>query len=140
MASVAWRWADLDEGKFTTLVNNYMRWCERNGSPGVPAASVYGTLVLFGKEFGAVALTGQIDPGQPHSREALDTYLAEVTANVPGGRKTTHDDAPWQYTTLHAPDVSDVLGIPATHLRSKAKGALLRSALDASQIGTISNA
>ena len=23
MASVAWRWADLDEEKFTTLVNNY---------------------------------------------------------------------------------------------------------------------
>ena len=137
MASVAWRWADLDEAKFATLVNNYMRWCERNSSPGSPAASVNGNLVLFRKEFGVVTLTGQVDPAQPRSSEALETYLAEVTANVPYGMKTTQDDAPWQYTTLHAPEIADALGIPATQLRSKAKGAFLRSALDASQIGTI---
>jgi FAD/FMN-containing dehydrogenase len=137
MASVAWRWADLDEVKFTTLVNNYMHWCERNGSPGSPAACVYGTLVLFRKEFGVVSLTGQVDPGQPQSREALDTYFAEVTANVPNGTKKTQADAPWQYTTIHVPEVADVLGIPATQLRSKAKGAFLRSALDGSQVRTI---
>jgi hypothetical protein len=137
MASVAWRWADLDEEKFTTLVNNYMRWCERNSSPGSPAASVFGNLLLFRKEFGVVTLTGQVDPGQPQSSEALDTYLAEVTADVPNGTKTTQDDAPWQYTTIHAPDVADVLGIPATQLRSKTRGAFLRSALDGSQIRTL---
>ncbi len=137
MASVAWRWADLDEEKLTTLVNNYMRWCERNSLPGSPAASVFGTLVLFRKEFGVVTLSGQIDPGQPRGSEALDTYFAEVTANVPGGAKTTHADAPWQYTTIHAPEVPDVLGIPATQLRSKTKGAFLRAALAKSQISTI---
>jgi hypothetical protein len=137
MASVAWPWADLDEENFTTLVNNFMRWCERNRSPGSPAASAYGNLVLFHKEFGVVTLTGQVDPGQPQSREALDTYVAEVTANVPNGTKTTQDDAPWLYTTLHAPEVADALGLPATQLRSKAKGAFLRSALDGSQIRTM---
>ena len=137
MASVTWRWADLDEEKLTALVNNFLRWCERNSSPESAAASVFGTLVLFRKEFGTVTLTGQVDPGQPHSSEALDTYLAEVAANVPDGMKTTQADAPWQYTTLHAPDVPDVLGIPATQLRSKIKGALLRSALDGSQVRTI---
>jgi FAD binding domain/Berberine and berberine like len=137
MASVAWRWAELDEEKFTTLVHNYMRWCERNSSPGSPAASVFGALVLFRKEFGVVTLTGQVDPGQPQSSEALDAYFAEVTANVPNGVRTTQADAPWQYTTIHAPDVPAVLGIPATQLRSKTKGAFLRSALDTSQIRTI---
>ena len=34
MASVAWRWADLDEENITALINNYLRWCERNSSPG----------------------------------------------------------------------------------------------------------
>lgn len=53
----------LDEENVTTLVNNYTRWCERNSSPGGPAASVYGILVLFRKEFGVVTLTGQVDPG-----------------------------------------------------------------------------
>ena len=133
MASVAWRWADLDEENITTLINNYLRWCERNSSPGSPAASVNGNLILFRKEFGVVTLAGQVDPGQPHSSEALDTYFAEVTANLPNGVQTTQDDAPWQYTTLHAPEVADVSGIPATQLRSKAKGAFLRSALDRSQ-------
>ena len=123
--------------RLTTLVDNYMRWCERNSSPGSPAASVFGALVLFRKEFGVVTLTGQVDPGQPRSSEALDTYFAEVTADVPNGTKTTQDDAPWQYTTIHARDVPDVLGIPATQLRSKTKGALLRSALDGSQVRTI---
>ena len=137
MASVAWRWADLDEEKFTTLVNNYLRWCERNSSPGSPAASVFGTLISFGKKFDVVTLTGKVDPGQPQSSEALDMYMAEVTANVPNGMRTTPDSLPWQYTTIHAPDVPDVLGIPATQLRSKTKGALLRSALDESQIRTI---
>lgn len=65
------------------------------------------------------------------------TYIAEVTANVPNGTKTTRDDEPWLYTTLHAPEVADALGIPATQLRSKTKGALLRSALDGSQVRTI---
>ena len=114
-----------------------MRWCERNSSPGSPAASVYGNLVLFRKEFGVVTLTGQVDPAQPQGSKALDTYLAEVTANVPNGIKTTQDDAPWQYTTLHAPEIADALDMPATQLRSKAKGAFLRSALDGSQVGTI---
>jgi aclacinomycin oxidase len=134
MASVAWRWEDLDEETFTTLVNNYMHWCERNGSPGGPAASVAGTLVLFHKAFGVVTLAGQ---GEPQASEALDAYFAEVTANVPNGKRTTQADAPWQYTTLHVPDVPDVLGIPATQLRSKIKGALLRSALDGSQVRTV---
>lgn len=137
MSSVAWRWEDLDEEKFTTLVDNYMRWCERNSAPGSPAASVNGMLVLFRKEFGVVTLTGQVDPAQPQSSEALDTYLAEVTANVPNGTKTTRDDLPWQYTTLHAPEIADALGASATQLRSKAKGAFLRSALDGSQLRTI---
>jgi aclacinomycin oxidase len=137
MASVAWRWADLDEERFTTLVNNYLRWCERNSSPTSPAASVFGSLLLFRKELGVVTLAGQVDPGQPHGSEALDTYFAEVTSNVPNGAKTTQTDAPWQYTTLHAPEVTDALGIPATQLRSKTKGALLRSAFDRSQVRTI---
>ena len=34
MASVAWRWADLDEEQVTTLVGNYMRWCQRNSCLG----------------------------------------------------------------------------------------------------------
>jgi aclacinomycin oxidase len=136
-ASVAWRWADLDEEHFTILVENFMRWCERNCSAGLPAASVNGMLALFRKEFGVVTLTGQADPGQPHSSEALDTYLAEVTANVPNGVRTTQGDAPWLYTTLHAPEVADVLGTPPAQLRSKTKGAFLRSALDRQQIRTI---
>jgi aclacinomycin oxidase len=137
MASLAWRWDDLDEEQFATLVDNYLRWCERNGAPGSPAASVFGVLLMFRKEFGVVTLSGQVDPGQPRSREALDTYLAEVTANVPNGRMTTQDDAPWQYTTTHAPDVPEVLGIPPTRLRSKTKGALVRSGFDRSQMKTI---
>ena len=64
---------------------------------------MFGVLLLFRKEFGVVTLSGQVDPGQPQSSEALDTYFAEVTANVPDGMKTTQDDAPWQYTTIHAP-------------------------------------
>ena len=133
-ASVAWRWTDLDEETLTTLVNNYLHWCEQNSSPGSPTASVYGVLVLFRKEFGVVTLAGQADS---QKSDALDTYFAEVTANVPGGTKTTQTDVPWLYTTIHAPDVPDVLGIPATQLRSKIKGAFLRSALDGSQVRTI---
>ena len=125
MASVAWRWADLDEESFTTLVNNFMGWCERNSSPGSPAASVYGNLVLFRKEFGVVTLTGQVDPAQPQSSEALDTYFAEVTANVPNGMKTTRDDAPWQYTTLHAPEVADALGTAGDAAALEGQGRVL---------------
>jgi aclacinomycin oxidase len=137
VASVAWKWADLDENGLSTLVENYLGWCERNGAPGSPAACVFGTLVLFRKEFGVVTVSGQVDSGRPHAREALDAYLAEVTANVPNGVKTTQDDAPWLYTTVHAPDAPAVLGIPATQLRSKTKGALLRSGMDEAQIATI---
>ena len=83
-------------------------------------------------------LTGQIDPGRPQSRESLDAYFAEVTANVPNGTKTTRDSEPWLYNTINLPDTSDALGLPATQLRSKAKGAYLRSPLDAAQTATVS--
>ncbi len=135
-ASVAWKWSDLDEDAFTTLVDNFTGWCERNSSPDSPAAAIWGTLIGFRKEFGVVILTGQIDPGQPHSRESLATYFAEVTANVPNGTETNRNDEPWLYHTVNLPDTSDALGLPATQLRSKAKGAYLRSPLDAAQTGT----
>ena len=135
VASVAWQWADLDEGAFATLVDNFTGWCERNSSPDGPGAAIWGTLLAFRKEFGAVMLTGQIDPGQPGSREALDMYLADVTAKVPHGTTTVRDE-PWLYNAVNLPDTSDALGLSATRLRSKVKGAFLRSALDAAQTRT----
>ena len=135
-ASVAWKWADLDEAALATLYDNFLGWCERNSSPNTPAAAVWGQLIAFRKEFGVVMLTGQIDPGQSASREALDTYFAEVTANVPNGTKATRDE-PWLYNTVNLPDASDALGLQATELRSKTKGAYLRSPLDAAQTATV---
>ena len=137
VASIAWKWPDLDEAAFTTLFHNFMGWCERNGSPSTPAAAVWGQLIAFRKEFGAVMLVGQIDPGQPASSETLDAYFAEVTANVPNGTKTLRDSEPWLYSTINLPDASDRLGLSATRLRSKTKGAFLRSPLDAAQAATI---
>jgi hypothetical protein len=39
--------------------------------------------------------------------------------------------------TVDLPDASDALGLPATQLRSKAKGAYLRAPLDAAQTATV---
>ena len=111
VASVAWPWADLNEGAFATLVDNFTGWCERNSSPDGPGSDLWGTLITFRKDFGVVMLTGQIDPGQPGSRETLDTYLAEVTANVPTGTTTTRNDEPWLYSAVNLPDTSDALGL-----------------------------
>jgi FAD/FMN-containing dehydrogenase len=137
LSSVAWKWADLNEATFTTLLHNFMGWCGRNSSPNTPAAAVWGQLVAFRKEFGVVMLVGQIDPGQPAGREALDAYFAEVTANVPNGTRTTRDSEPWLYNAINLPDTSDALGLSATQLRSKAKGGYLRSPLDAAQSATV---
>ena len=136
VASVAWKWADLDEATFTTLLDNFTGWCSRNSAPRTPATAVWGQLVAFRKEFGLVMLVGQVDPGMPRSLDSLDAFVAEVTANVPNGTRTTRDREPWLYRTINLPDVSDTLGLPAAQLRSKTKGAYLRSPLDAAQTAT----
>lgn len=136
VASVAWKWADLSENAFTTLVDNFAGWCERNSSPGCPETAIWGTLIAFRKEFGVVILTGQVDPGRPNAREILDAYFAEVTADVPRGAKAIRHDEPWLHNTVNLPDTSDALGLQAMQLRSKVRGALLRSRLDAAQTAT----
>jgi hypothetical protein len=137
MGSMVWPWASLDEAKFTTLVNNFQQYCAENKAPGTPAAAVNGNLVLFHKAFGAVSLSAQIDPAQPQSSAAMEAFFTQVSANVPGGNRTTRENLPWQYTTLNAPEVSDAIGLPAAQIRSKTKGAFLRTAMDATQIRTI---
>ncbi|MBO0852368.1 MAG: FAD-binding oxidoreductase [Nocardia sp.] len=136
VVSESWNWADLDEAGFSTLVGNFTGWCERNRAPDSPAASVWGTVVAFRKEFGAVMLIGQIDPGRPGSREALDGYFTEVAAGLPPGTTTIREDESWLYNTVNIPDTSDALGLPAALLRSKTKGAYLRSHLDPDQLET----
>jgi len=39
VVSAAWKWADLKGTTFTTLLRNFMGWCERNSSPNTPAAA-----------------------------------------------------------------------------------------------------
>ncbi|WP_239082523.1 FAD-binding oxidoreductase [Actinoplanes teichomyceticus] len=134
LATAAWRWEDLDEQRFATLLDNFAGWCARNSAPDTAAAAVHGEVVAFRKEFGLVTLMGRLDPSEPGSRELLDAYLAEVSAGMPEPVARTLEDEPWLYKMINVPDPAATFGMQSSRLRSKLKAAYLRTGLDGTQL------
>jgi hypothetical protein len=99
--SLDWRWADLDEDAFVTLMRNYGHWGERNSAPGSPAAALYGEFAMAATRAGTLGIAGQIAADDVTARRLLDDLERTLT----GGRGVPRPERraatlPWLAATL----------------------------------------
>ncbi|GAA2663668.1 FAD-binding oxidoreductase [Streptomyces aculeolatus] len=132
--SLDWRWADLDEDAFVTLLRNYGRWGERNSAPGSSAAALYGEFAMSASKTGTIGISGQIAAGDTAARRLLDDLQGALT----GGRGVPRPERraetlPWLHATLRT---SGADAVPFTS-RMKIKSGYRRRGFSAAQLGAL---
>lgn len=132
--SLDWRWADLDEDAFVTLLRAYGRWGERNSAPGSPAAPLYGEFAMSASTSGTIGISGQIAAGDTAARRLLDDLQGALTSGrgVPRPERRA-ETLPWLHATLRT---SGADAVPFTS-RMKIKSGYRRRGFSAAQLGTL---
>lgn len=132
--SLDWRWADLDEDAFVTLMRDYGRWGERNSAPGSPAAALYGEFSLSTSPSGTIGIAGQVAAGDTAARRLLDDLQGALTRGrgVPRPERQAAR-RPWLSATLQGN------GSEATPFgtRMKIKSGYRRRGFSAAQLTTL---
>ncbi|MFF7727245.1 FAD-binding oxidoreductase [Streptomyces sp. NPDC008001] len=82
LSAVSLPWSDLDKPRFTTLLQNYGTWHERNSAADSPNAPLCGLLMLNHKANGNIGLVTQIDASVPGAESLLKDYLTQITSTV----------------------------------------------------------
>ncbi|MEU4577601.1 FAD-binding protein [Nonomuraea sp. ATR24] len=81
-----WSWKDMTRESFQRLLRNHGEWHERNSEPGTPYASLWGSLLIPGRQGddapGDMILPAQIDAGVPGAEKLLAGFLAAVGEGV----------------------------------------------------------
>jgi FAD/FMN-containing dehydrogenase len=95
LATTTWPWSGLTEPDFATLLGNYGRFLAANSSPSSPFAGLFALLKLFHRSAGHITMTTQ---AAGPAFGLLPSFLAQVSAGVPGG-STTVETLPWLQAT-----------------------------------------
>lgn len=131
VSEVAFRWADLDEAKFTRLLTNFTGWHARNSAPDSPAVNLFSALKPRHISAGEFLLSTQIDAATPDAERILDEFLAAVAEGVGEYRVDVRERVSWiSHVTAWANLGGD--GWEGKG-RFKAKSAYLRTELPADQ-------
>ncbi|WP_336205587.1 FAD-dependent oxidoreductase [Nonomuraea sp. LPB2021202275-12-8] len=81
-----WSWDGMGKESFRRLLRNHGEWHERNGEPGTPEASLWGSLLIPGSQAGpdrgGIILPTQVDAGVPGAERILRDYFAAVAEGV----------------------------------------------------------
>ncbi|HZC62730.1 MAG TPA: BBE domain-containing protein, partial [Streptosporangiaceae bacterium] len=109
-----------------TLLRNYGRFLAANSSPSSPFAGLFALLKLFHRSAGHITMTTQ---AAGPAFGLLPSFLAQVTAGVPGG-STTVETLPW----LQAAQTSNGSG---PNRRGKYKSAYMKTEFPDDQIQAI---
>lgn len=129
VSDVSWKWADLDEARFTRLLRNYTAFFERNSAPSSPYTALFSQLKPAHKAAGQFSMSTQVDAASPGAEGLLQTFLDQVNEGV--GAPCTindHTTVPWTYV------VKEWFGfVPAALPRWKAKSAYMRKGMPQSQ-------
>ncbi|MFJ6544955.1 FAD-binding oxidoreductase [Streptomyces sp. NPDC091385] len=80
VSAVALPWSELDKDSFTSLVQKFGAWHEKNGAADSSAASLCSFLMMNHKSNGSIGLLTQIDATVPDAEKVLDDFLSEVTS------------------------------------------------------------
>ncbi|MGW0808587.1 FAD-binding oxidoreductase [Nonomuraea sp. NPDC002799] len=81
-----WSWNGMTKESFRRLLRNHGEWHERNSAPGGPYASLFGSLLVPGRQAGAdpggIVLPTQIDATVPNAEQLLRDHFAAVSEGV----------------------------------------------------------
>ena len=126
LASTTWPWSGLTGPDFATLLRNYGRFLAANSSPSSPFAGLFALLKLVHRSADHITMTTQ---AAGPAFGLLPSFLAQVTAGVPGG-STTVETLPW----LQAAQTSNGSG---PNRRGKYKSAYMKTEFPDEQIQAI---
>jgi hypothetical protein len=129
LATTTWPWSALTAANFATLLNNFGGFMQANSSPSSPYASLFANLHAFHKSAAHISMTTQ---AAGPAFGLLDTFLAQISAGVPGGSTTTLT-LPWLQAT-------QTLNTSGANQRSKHKSAYMNAPFPQNQIQAIYNA
>jgi FAD/FMN-containing dehydrogenase len=129
VAITNWPWSALTAADFATLLRNYGRFMEANSSPSSPYAGLFALLHAFHQSAGKISLTTQV---AGPAMGLLETFLAQISAGVPGGT-TTITSLPWLQATQW-------LNGSGKNQRGKYKSAYMKTAFPENQIRAIHGA
>ncbi|MGW3150770.1 FAD-binding oxidoreductase [Streptomyces sp. NPDC001177] len=82
VSAVALPWSELDKDSFTSLVQKFGAWHEKNRSAESAAASLCSFLMMNHRANGSIGLLTQIDATVPNAQKVLDDFLTEVTSSL----------------------------------------------------------
>ncbi|MEV0612762.1 FAD-binding protein [Nonomuraea sp. NPDC050404] len=128
-----WSWNGMTKESFRRLLGNYAGWHERNGVPGSPQASLFGSLLVPGRrptakpedDPGGIVLPAQIDADVPDAERVLREHFSAVGEGVtPEAYVPAFERVPW-YQAVRTLS----LGAESESGRYKGKSAYLRKAL-----------
>jgi FAD/FMN-containing dehydrogenase len=126
VATTTWPWETMTRTSFGTLLRNYGRFMEANSSPSSPYAGLFALLKAFHRSAGTISMTTQVTGP---ATGLLDTFLARVSAGVPGG-STTLASLPWLQAT-------QTLNGSGPNQRGKYKSAYMKTAFPEHHIRAI---
>ncbi|MEU6071657.1 FAD-binding oxidoreductase [Streptomyces sp. NPDC047082] len=82
VSAIALPWSELDKDSFTSLVQKFGAWHEKNRSAESAAASLCSFLMMNHRANGSIGLLTQIDATVPNAQKVLDDFLTEVTSSL----------------------------------------------------------
>jgi hypothetical protein len=129
VATTTWPWSALTADDFAALVRNYGQFLAANSSPASPYTGLFSGLLLSHRSAGRISMTTQ---AAGPAISLLPSFLAAVSAGVPGGSTTT-SSLPWLQAT-------QILNGSVRNQRFKCKSAYMKTAFPDAQISAIYSA
>jgi hypothetical protein len=133
-----WKWADMSDRAFTTLLRNHGEWCERNSDASSAYATMFGVLTAGTRAFGKIELRGLSIDGDDAELQ-LDQFLSAVGAGV-GVHSREMTRMSWLAFAVNPfPEFFAISpgGVSVSVARMKMKDALLKRRLSDRQAGVL---
>lgn len=134
-----WRWDDLDERGFATLMRNYGTWCERNADARSSSATLFSVITAGRRGQGNIELRA-LSTTRAAAEEQLDTHVAAVGAGVAKAPTRHVERLSWLDFALNPfPHLFAIgpVGTSASLAKIKIKDALMRRRHDDRQIAAM---
>jgi len=128
---VEWKWDDLDEAQFTTMLRNHGEWCESNADAQAPAANLFSILFLGRRQIGKVDLKGLSIAGADAER-LVDEHVSAVARGLGAPHTRTLERMSWLAFAVNP--FPEVFAAGPPEARVKVKDAFVRRRLTDRQI------
>ncbi|MEP6780027.1 MAG: FAD-dependent oxidoreductase [Gemmatimonadaceae bacterium] len=123
-----WKWEDVSEEMFTTLLRNYGAWCEQNAGANSPNATLFAVISAPCKGQGKIELRAMSIAGA-NAEQQIDAHFAAIDAGVGKINIGEVQQTTWlTFSTNPFPDLYAINpgGVAESSAKMKMKDALLK--------------